>query len=177
MLLKKNYCNFLSLSLSPSQSAMTSMLSSSTFLSLFPWTLSHSWYLTALPIRCRVSTFYQSLPVTAVARSHLVPPLKRSNSAPRKKKKLLGLFLVYKLIAYFISFKQIQHFSSTITYYKKTNARIISCRPYEISKLKLGRNTLLVPLFRACFQFGPSVLISFDWVPFFLIRFQFYPWC
>uniref|UniRef100_A0A2N9IPI3 Uncharacterized protein n=1 Tax=Fagus sylvatica TaxID=28930 RepID=A0A2N9IPI3_FAGSY len=46
-------------------------------LSLFPRTLSHSRYLTALPIRRRVSIFYQSLPVTAVARSHLVPPLKR----------------------------------------------------------------------------------------------------
>jgi hypothetical protein len=42
-------------------------------------------------------------------------------------------------------------------------------------KKKIGRNTLLVPVFRGCFQFGPSVLISFDWVPVFLIRFQFYP--
>jgi hypothetical protein len=40
---------------------------------------------------------------------------------------------------------------------------------------KKGRNTLLVPVFRGCFRFGPSVLISFNWVPFFLIRFQFYP--
>jgi hypothetical protein len=39
-----------------------------------------------------------------------------------------------------------------------------------------GRNTLLVPVFRGCFQFGPSVLISFDWVLVFLRRFQFYPW-
>jgi hypothetical protein len=38
-----------------------------------------------------------------------------------------------------------------------------------------GRNTLLVPVFRGCFQFGPSDLISFDWVLVFLNRFQFYP--
>ncbi len=138
MLLKKKITATSSLSLSPSQSAMT-VSSQAPLLSLFPRTLSHSRYLTALPIRRRVSIFYQSLPVTAVAISHIVPPLKRSNSAPRKKKKknLLGFFLVYKLIAYFISFKQIQHCSSTIKYYKKTNARIISCRQYEISKLKL----------------------------------------
>ena len=39
----------------------------------------------------------------------------------------------------------------------------------------LGRNTLLVPVFRGCFRFGSSVLISFDLVPVFLIRFQFCP--
>ena len=34
----------------------------------------------------------------------------------------------------------------------------------------LGRNTLLVPIFRGCFQFGPSVLKAFNWVPVFLSR-------
>ena len=38
-----------------------------------------------------------------------------------------------------------------------------------------GINTILVPIFRGCFQFDPSVLISFDWVPVFLSRFQVYP--
>jgi hypothetical protein len=39
-----------------------------------------------------------------------------------------------------------------------------------------GRNTLLGPIFRGCFQFGPYDLKTFNWVPVFLTRFQFYPW-
>jgi hypothetical protein len=39
---------------------------------------------------------------------------------------------------------------------------------------KEGRNTLLVPIFRGCFQFGPYHLISVNWVILFLNRFQFY---
>ena len=39
----------------------------------------------------------------------------------------------------------------------------------------LGRNTLLVPVFRGCFRFGLSVLISFDWVPFFFNPFSILP--
>jgi hypothetical protein len=46
----------------------------------------------------------------------------------------------------------------------------------EIQQNKLGRNTLLVPIFRRCFQFGSYVLISFNWVPVFLSRYQLYPW-
>jgi hypothetical protein len=40
--------------------------------------------------------------------------------------------------------------------------------------LLLGRNTLLVPIFRGCFQFGPYVLKAFNWVPVFLSHYQFY---
>ena len=39
----------------------------------------------------------------------------------------------------------------------------------------LDRNTFLVHIFRRCFQFGPSVLKSFNWIPMFLSCYQFYP--
>jgi hypothetical protein len=38
-----------------------------------------------------------------------------------------------------------------------------------------GRNTLLVPIFRGCFQFGPSDLKPFNWVPVFLSVINFTP--
>ena len=40
----------------------------------------------------------------------------------------------------------------------------------------LGRNTLLIPIFRGCFQFGHGDLKAVNWVPVFLSRYQFYPW-
>ena len=38
------------------------------------------------------------------------------------------------------------------------------------------RNTLLVPIFRGYFQFGPCDLKVVNWVTVFLSRYQFYPW-
>jgi hypothetical protein len=43
-----------------------------------------------------------------------------------------------------------------------------------MNSLKKGRNTCLVPIFRGCFQFDPSDLKPFNWVPVFLSRHQFY---
>ena len=41
--------------------------------------------------------------------------------------------------------------------------------------LILGRNTLLVPIFKGYFQFDPNILKAFNWIPVFLSRYQFYP--
>ena len=47
---------------------------------------------------------------------------------------------------------------------------------YKYILLLLGRNTLLISIFRGCFQFGPYILISFYWVSIFLTRYQLYLW-
>ncbi len=39
-----------------------------------------------------------------------------------------------------------------------------------------GKNKLLVPIFRECFQFGFQILNFFNLVPVFLTRFQLSPW-
>ena len=54
--------------------------------------------------------------------------------------------------------------------------RLVNFGLKKIYVLYLGKNKLLVPIFRRCFHFGPQILIFFNLVSMFLTRFQLSSW-